>query len=255
MPGVRTAYDRSAAAWRQGPEQVYARLAEALLSVAPVPLAGARVLDVGAGTGVAAHAALARGAARAVATDVSARMLQGRRTQVEAVVADAGRLPFVEDSFDLASAAFCLGHVPDPLAVVREVRRVSSAFVASAFAPGPPHPVKTAIDAVFGRAGFVTPEWYRHQKESLETRVDDPAGLERLARDAGFAAVEVRELEVDTGLSTAAEVVRWRVGMAHLAPFVAALGEAERARATAEAEEAVAELLPVVLPILALSAS
>lgn len=255
MPGVRDAYDGSAASWRRGPEAVYARLAEALLSVTPVDLTGAKVVDVGAGTGVAARAALAGGAASAVATDVAAQMLRGRPARVAAVLADGARLPFADHSFDLATAAFCLGHMPDPAEVVSEIHRVSPALLASAFVPGPPHPAKTAIDAVFARAGFVLPAWYRHQKDVLEPRVDDPAALERLARDAGFGAVEVRELEVDTGLSSPADVVRWRVGMAHLAPFVAGLDQAVRERVSAEAEEAVADLMPVVIPMLALSAS
>jgi ubiquinone/menaquinone biosynthesis C-methylase UbiE len=255
MPGVRDAYDRSAASWREGPALVYARLAEALVSLAPVDLAGARVLDVGAGTGVAARAALAQGAATAVATDVAAEMLRGRPAEVTAVLADGARLPFPDGSFDIATAAFCLGHMPDPARAVREVRRVSPALVASAFAPGPAHPVKTAIDGVFARVGFVAPAWYRHQKDVLETRVDDPVALARLARQAGFETVEVHELDVDTGLSSAGEVVRWRLGMAHLAPFATGLEEHVLARATAEAEEAVAGMLPVVIGMLALSAS
>jgi len=254
-PGVRDAYDRSAASWRARPALVYGRLAEALVSVAPVDVVGARVLDVGAGTGVAAQAALSRGAASAVASDVAAEMLRGRPPEVAAVLADGARLPFRDGSFDLTAAAFCLGHMPDPARVVREIRRVSPALVASAFAPGPAHPVKTAIDAAFARVGFVAPAWYRHQKDVLETRVDDPVALAGLAREAGFEEVEVHELDVDSGLSSAAEVVQWRLGMAHLAPFVAELDEQVRARAVADAEEAVAGMLPVVIGILALSAS
>jgi hypothetical protein len=79
--------------------------------------------------------------------------------------------------------------------------------------------------------------------------------LSHLAHTAGFWQVQVHHLEVDTGLDSPAAVVDWRTGMAHLAPFVAGLAPDVRARARAEAEEAVAPLLPVVLPMLALSAS
>ena len=48
---VRAAYDAAAGLWAAGPERVYAALAAALLASADVPLAGRRVLDMGAGTG------------------------------------------------------------------------------------------------------------------------------------------------------------------------------------------------------------
>jgi SAM-dependent methyltransferase len=255
MPGVRAAYDESAASWRRGPEAVYARLADALLSVAPVDVAGARVLDVGAGTAVAGRAALARGAASVVATDLAAQMLSGRPAGMPAVLADGVRLPFVDGAFDLVAAAFCLGHMSDPAAAVAEIRRVGSAVVASAFPPGPGHPVKAAVDEALARVGFDTPAWYRHQKDVLEPRVDDPEALADLARAAGFGDVSVHRLEVDTGLDSPAAVVDWRLGMAHLAPFVARLAPDLLSRAREEAERAVAGMLPVVVPMLALSAS
>lgn len=254
-PGVRAAYDASAVSWRRGPEAVYARFAEAMLALAPQPLAGVSVLDVGAGTGVAARAALRRGAASAVATDIAAGMLAGRSPAVRAAVADACRLPFRDDTFDLVTAAFCLGHLPDPEAAMAEIRRVGRAVSASAFVPGPGHPVKGAVDEAFTRVGFTVPEWYRHQKEVLEPRVDDPEGLAALARVAGFTEVTVRRVDVDTGLDTPEAAVAWRLGMAHLAPFVATLDPEVRDRASAEAQAAVAAYLPVVVPILVLSAA
>ena len=252
MPGVREAYDDAAESWRRGPEAVYARLADAMVAVAPVELRDALVLDVGAGTAVAARAALARGASRAVATDVAGGMLRGRPAGIPAVLADAASLPFPDRTFDLVTAGFCLGHMADPAAVLREVRRVAPAVVASAFTPGPGHPVKAAVDEVFARHGFTPPPWYQRQKTELEPRVDDPVGLRALGHTAGFWQVEVRQLEVDAGLDSPAAVVEWRTGMAHLAPFVAGLDPARLARARAEAEEAVAPLLPVTISMLVL---
>jgi hypothetical protein len=138
---------------------------------------------------------------------------------------------------------------------MREIRRVGAAVVASAFAPGPAHPVKTAVDEAFAKVGFTTPAWYQHQKDALEPRVDDPDALAALARGAGFDHVEVHRREVDTGLSTATEAVAWRLGMAHLAPFVADLPPDVLARARAEAEDNVAHLMPVVIPMIALAAA
>jgi ubiquinone/menaquinone biosynthesis C-methylase UbiE len=255
LPDVRAAYDRGAGSWRRGPEGVYARLADALVAVAPVPLDGAVVLDVGAGTATAARAALSRGAGRAIASDLAGGMLVGRPADVPGVVADLQRLPFRDRSFDLVTAAFCLGHLPDPARGLGEIRRVGSAVVASAFPPGPPHPAKSAVDAVLAEAGYREPDWYRHQKEVLEPRVDDPDALRRLAAGAGFARVRVHRLEVHTGLDSPAAVVEWRLGMAQLAPFAASLSPDDLAQARAVAEDAVAPFVPVVLPILALAAT
>ena len=58
-----------------------------------------------------------------------------------------------------------------------------------------------------------------------------------------------------TGIDDPAAMVEWRWGMAHLAPFVASLDEATRERMRVRAEQAAAGLPPVVVPMLALSAS
>lgn len=255
VPEVGDAYDRAADAWRRGPERVYGRFAEAMLARSPVDPRGARVLDVGAGTAVAGRAALARGAASVVATDLALGMLRQRGPGMPAVSADAARLPFPDASFDLATAGFCLGHLPDPGAALAEVRRVCGAVVASAFAPGPSHPAKAAIDEVMVQEGFRVPAWYLRLKEETEPAVEDPDALRRLARSAGFGQVDLAVVDVDTGLDSPAAVVEWRWGMAHLADFVATLPDDARARARARAEEAVASMLPVVVPVLVLSAS
>ena len=72
---VRAAYEASAQLWAQGPEPVYAALARALLACAGGSPAGGRVLDLGAGTGVAGQAALAAGAGAVVAADLAVDML------------------------------------------------------------------------------------------------------------------------------------------------------------------------------------
>jgi ubiquinone/menaquinone biosynthesis C-methylase UbiE len=250
--GGTDAYDSSADAWAAGPASVYGRLAEAMLDESPVPLAGADVLDVGAGTAVVAAAARRRGARRAVASDVAARMLGQRSPGIPAVLGDAARLPFVDGSFDLVAAGFCLSHLDDPAAALDEWRRVAGAVVASAFAPGPPHPAKVAVDAAVERLGFVAPRWYARMKEASEA-LEDAAALEELIRVAGFGSVQVSQRTVDTGLDSAEDVVRWRFGMAHLAPWVAGLSEPRRQEATEAARRAVADLGPPAIDVLLVS--
>lgn len=253
MSGIAAAYDASGAAWRTGPEGVYERLAAALLDHGPRAVAGCRVLDVGAGTGAAGRAAARRGAALVVSTDIAAGMLRHCHPGLGRVVAHAQVLPFADRAFDLAVVAFALGHLDDPVAALRETRRVAGAVAASAFAPSWGHPAKQAIDDTMARHGFLSPPWYAAIK-ATEGRVEDPDGLAGLAREAGYARVEVTRVEVDAGLPDARAVVDWRWGMAHLAPFVATLEGAARDRARADAEAAVTGLPPVVVPMLALSA-
>jgi ubiquinone/menaquinone biosynthesis C-methylase UbiE len=248
-------YDDAAEAWIEGPAAVYARFAAAMLDHSPVPLAGAVVLDVGAGTAVASDAALTIGARRAVATDVAEQMLRRRSPSIQAAVADAARMPFGDDTFDLVMGAFCLGHLPDPAAALTEWRRVGDAVVATAFGSGPAHPAKTAVDATMERFGFVSPPWYERLKDELEPQVEDPELLESLARSAGFQEIAVTQVTVDAGVRTPADIVRWRWGMAHLAPFVAGLSASQRDEARSAAEEAVAGHVPVIVDIQVLSAA
>jgi ubiquinone/menaquinone biosynthesis C-methylase UbiE len=226
-----------------------------MVEQSPVSLDGATVLDVGAGTAVACDAALAAGARRAVATDIAEQMLLRRQPPTEAVVADAARLPFADDRFDLVMGGFCLGHLPDPGAALAEWRRVGSATLATAFAPGPSHPAKAAVDAAMEGFGFVAPPWYEHLKNDTEPVVEDTETFEALAVAAGHRNVSITRLTVDTGLRTPAEIVAWRTSMAQLAPFVANLPPAKREEARQAAEEAVAGIGPVLVDIQVLSAS
>lgn len=94
-------------------------------------LAGRDVLEVGAGAAQCSRWLAGRGA-RVVATDVSGGMLAAgigldaqTRVRVPMVQADARRLPFADDAFDIAFTAFgALPFVPDAGAVHAEVVRV-----------------------------------------------------------------------------------------------------------------------------------
>ncbi len=248
-------YDAGADAWASAPALVYAQFAAAMLEHSPVTVSGAKVLDIGAGTAVACDAALARGARRAVASDISIEMLRRRAPAIPAVVADGGRLPFADGSFDLVLSAFSLTHLPDPAAAVADWRRVAPAALISTFAPGPSHPAKVAIDDVMTRFGYVSPPWYEQLKRELEPLVEDTSSLTALVRSAGYRDVDVTVRTVDTGLRTPAEIVDWRLGMAQLAQFVAGLSPARRAEIHGAAEEAVAGHVPVLVDIQVLSAA
>jgi SAM-dependent methyltransferase len=245
---VRAGYDAAAPMWAEGPARAYAVLARAL--VAAVPVAGRRVLDLGAGTGVAGRAALAAGASQVVAADLAPGMLRrggmgrggeaGASSALHPVAADAAALPFRDGSFGVVVAAFCLNHMTSTVAGLREVRRVGTAIAASTFAAGWSHPAKDAVDEVLAASGFRPPAWHTALKCDIEPRAGDPEHLAAAAAAAGYTSVRVHTAEVDTGLSTPAQLVSWRLGMAHTAPFLRSLDERTREAVRQRSERAVA---------------
>jgi SAM-dependent methyltransferase len=107
------------------------RLREADAHLLGTDLASKVILEVGAGSAMCSRWLATQGA-RPIATDLSAGMLRHARAgnidtgvQVPLVQADAQRLPFRDESFDLAFTAFgAVPFVADSAAIMREVARV-----------------------------------------------------------------------------------------------------------------------------------
>lgn len=109
-------------------------LAEALLSameIAGVSLRGAKVLDVGCGTGNVALAAAARGA-HVTGLDPSERLLgvaadraRDAGVTLDLVLGDAQTMLFPDDSFDVVVSCVGVVFAPDHEAAAREMLRVS----------------------------------------------------------------------------------------------------------------------------------
>src|SRR5689334_13148550 len=92
------------------------------------------VLNVGAGTG--SYEPPDR---EVVAVEPSALMRAQRRAgAAPALAASAERLPFADGSFDAAMAVCTLHHWPDPVAGLREMRRVARRVVVFLFDTGNP---------------------------------------------------------------------------------------------------------------------
>jgi SAM-dependent methyltransferase len=256
---LRTAYEAGARLWAEGPELLYATLARELvaatrLTPAGTRLAGGRVLDLGAGTGVAGRAALAAGARSVVSADPALGMLRRAGARAHPVAADAAALPFRDGSFDLVLTAFCLGHLSHPDAALREARRVGAGLAASSFAPGWTHPAKAAVDDTLASFGYQPPAWYVTFKRDTEPRASDPDWLGAVTAAAGFTDVRLRTVTVEGGLSTPAQLASWRLGMAHIAPFVCSLTAAGRAELRRAARSAVTGTGPLVVAMLVLTA-
>jgi SAM-dependent methyltransferase len=88
---------------------------------------GARILDVGGGSGVYASGIVRAAAVSVVGVDISRAMVEQRREDpllTENVVGDMEALPFASRAFDAVLFAMSLHHVPDPGRALREGYRV-----------------------------------------------------------------------------------------------------------------------------------
>lgn len=95
---------------------------------AAAALPGERVLDIAAGTGTSSEP-FADGGVEVVPADFSLGMLRvgkRRRPDLSFTAADATRLPFADDSFDVVTISFGLRNVVDTAAALREFRRVAT---------------------------------------------------------------------------------------------------------------------------------
>jgi ubiquinone/menaquinone biosynthesis C-methylase UbiE len=146
LVGVATAAAAAAAAWWWTDSAPYPYAQRILLDL-PLPFLtnrrldallgarpGERILEIGPGTGLQAlHVAALLGAdGRLDIVDVQQPMLDHVMCRAAArrigpivpAMADARKLPFDDGSFDAAYLVTVLGEIPDPRAVLREIRRV-----------------------------------------------------------------------------------------------------------------------------------
>lgn len=234
------AYTKTGTDWQLGPGRVYDRLAEIVVRSCPVPVRGARVLDLGAGTGAGSRAALDAGAEDVVAVDTALGMLLAEAAcRPPAAVADARCLPFAGGAFDVAVALFSLNHLSEPAIGLREAVRVlrsGGGLVASAYAEDDTHPVKAAVESAAVDRGWRPAQWYEALRREAIPKLATVERATAAAVDAGIREPHVEELRVPFPHLRSADLVAWRLGMAQLAPFVATLGSDGRAALTADAE-------------------
>lgn len=239
MPVVGDAYSATGAAWQAGPGRVYDRLADVLVDRSPIPLAGRQVLDVGAGTGAASRA-ITRAGGHPVALDLAAGMLAvARHRRPPAAVADGRALPIATSSCGAVVAAFSYNHVPDPDRALEEAARVvapGGAVLASAYATDDDHPAKAAVDTAAREAGWRPEPWVDDLRADSMPRLATVAGAVAAAEQAGLAA-DASVVEVAFPDLRPQDLVAWRLGMATVAPFVAALVPDRRRSLVARALE------------------
>lgn len=168
---------------------------EVIRAVDPTP--DDLVLDLAAGTGTSSQPFADAGAV-VVPTDFSLGMLRvgkGARPALPFTAGDGTRLPYRDATFDAVTISFGLRNIVDPLAGLRELRRVTrpgGRIVVCEFS----HPVWRPLRTLYveylmralppvARAVSSSPDAYVYLAESIRAWPDQ-AGLADLLADAGW---------------------------------------------------------------------
>jgi SAM-dependent methyltransferase len=250
------AYDATGAAWQNGPGRIYDRLAAVVVERCPALDGRSVVLDLGAGTGAATRA-IRRTGARVVALDASFGMLAHGCRDSMACVGDASALPFTDGVFTAVVASFSLNHLTAPDVALREAVRVvceHGSVVVSAYASDDDHPAKRSVDDAARAAGWTEPTWYRELRRNAMPQLNTVERAIEFADRAGLTSATAKAVHIAFPELSPRDLVAWRLGMAHLAPFVNTLEPARRSRLWHDAEERTTGMPTLVRSIIVLTA-
>jgi ubiquinone/menaquinone biosynthesis C-methylase UbiE len=241
-------YAGVAAGWACSAALVYRPLAEDLVAAAPHPLTGLLALDAGAGTGLVSSALIAAGA-RPIAVDLSLDMLRWRRDdRPPAAVSQVTRIGLRSDAVDAAFAGFVLNHLPDPVAALRELARVTrpgGAVLATVPANSSASAVRDRVDEVAIAHGFRWPEWSLQLRQEWAPRLGTESTMAAAARAAGLEAVAATEYTAELGLDRAEDLVDYRYRQAHCREWISGLTVEQRTELRATA---IAAIRPIMEP-------
>lgn len=164
----------------------------------------ARLLNLGAGPPTLSPIRIFKGeVAEVVGADVDAQVLANPELDSAVLIKD-GRLPFADASFDLALSDYVLEHVEHPALFLSELHRVMR--------PGSSFFFRTPnIYHYVAAVAALTPHWFHGfvankarakpsgSQEPWPTfyRMNSRSAVTAAARQAGFAAVELRMIEAD----------------------------------------------------------
>jgi ubiquinone/menaquinone biosynthesis C-methylase UbiE len=194
---VRAGY----AAWAEGydaQDNPMIAAVERHLDADPLPFAGARVLDIGCGTGRLLGRALAGGAASVTGIDGSSEMLARARRRLareaadgRATLVDADLLapwPLPAAAFDLALISLVLEHTAEVAPILAETARHLAPGGLLAVAELHPDMLRTSLGGHFDHDGrrYALPS-HRHDRDEFIAALGA----------AGFAPPRVTELRAD----------------------------------------------------------
>jgi ubiquinone/menaquinone biosynthesis C-methylase UbiE len=156
------------------------------------------VLDVGAGAGIVSQMNFRGSVARMCGIDLDPRVLENPMLD-EGHIADAAKIPYSDDTFDVVFADNVMEHIADPHAMYREVHRVLKPEGVLLFKT----PNKTHYMPAIAR---MTPHWF-HQfinrirgRDAADTfptlyRSNTVPTVRALAARAGFEVVDIDRVE------------------------------------------------------------
>ncbi len=200
---------------------------------------GLRVLDVGCGPGALTQVLVDRLGVDAVSgVDPSAAFVEATRARLPGVDvrrASAEEIPHAAGAFDAAMAQLVVHFMPDPVAGLREMARVTT--VAGM--------VAACVWDNAGGSGPLSPLW--REAQSLDPTTSDESGaagaregqLAELAREAGLSRVDSSRLTVEVAFETFDEW--WEpltLGVGSGGAYVQGLEEADREALRARLERA-----------------
>ena len=144
-----------------------------------------RVLDVGSGTGALTRVLREETPGDVVGVDADPQLLD--HVEGPAVVGDAFRLPFPDDTFDLVVCQALLINLPEPVDAVREFARVSRDGVAVIEPDNGSVTVESTVDGESALAG----EAREHYLAGIDTDVTLGSDVASVLAEAGLASVEI----------------------------------------------------------------
>jgi SAM-dependent methyltransferase len=192
---------------------------------------GAKLLDIGCGSGYALRLAAQQGAT-VTGLDLTPELLAIAAERVpEATLVEDGmdRLPFVAERFDAAVGFNAFQFADDPAAAVREATRVVQigGHVAATTFAEPERNESTALHLALEPLRGSAPQSGHHLPYGLSA----PGGLERLLSDAGLEVTQSGEVPVVWAHPSAELAVRAILASGGGAMAIAAAGEAAAAQA------------------------
>lgn len=158
----------------------------------------ATVLDLGAGAGIVEAMNFRGLAERVCGVDLDPRVTENPYLD-EGLVADAGRIPYPDETFDLVFADNVMEHIDEPSQVFAEIRRV--------LRPGGKLLFKTPNRVHYmPLIASLTPHWFhqwinskrgRDQTDTFPTRYrcNTPADVRAIARKAGLVVDRIDLIE------------------------------------------------------------
>jgi len=160
--------------------------ADSRAALADLDLGGREhVLDAGCGTGELTSVLASETGGEVVGADADPTLLQVARESAPVVAADATRLPFDADVFDLVVCQALLINLPDPVAAVAEFARVSSDLVAAV----EPNNAAVTVDSTVKAEGPLARRARRRFLAGIDTDVTLGADARELFAEAGIEAV------------------------------------------------------------------